>query len=123
MVLVRRSQGSASTHHVPPPSPVSARTSEWIRVLEEAMSGRSHPGSPDAHHNAASGSTTVAPSPCLVLHSLTFPATIDSQHSDLPQRGSSLLADSYDFRPGVAAALAYLAQQRTAGTPRPGGAC
>ncbi|KAG0575269.1 hypothetical protein KC19_VG332000 [Ceratodon purpureus] len=122
MVVNAESKASAPTHLAPQPSPVSARTSEWIRVLDEALSGSTHPCAPNPARLDVSNLDSQARSPSLSSPTLPSSGTIDSEHSSCIPGAASLLADSYDPWPGIEAALAYLAQHRTPGTPRAGGA-
>ncbi|KAG0597504.1 hypothetical protein M758_UG344900 [Ceratodon purpureus] len=81
------------------PSPAhSMQTSEWMKILEDAMSDHSE-GSGSQQHRGAPlhGGTSVA-GINVISFPLTSDATLDSKHSCFPPFGESLLSDSYNYR-------------------------
>ena len=110
-----QSEGSAPTPIGGHPTAESATTSDWLRILEEAMSGVSSFRAPNQIVNAMTASNPSAASPSTLSRTSTFPATIESEYSCFTpwEEGNSF--DSYDCRPGVDAVRAYLAQQRATG--------
>ena len=120
VVAARDSEASAPTHRAPQPSPVSARTSEWLRVLEEAISESSHPGALTLGRNNMCNTDSSANKPSLFPHGSTSSCTMDSEHSCNPPGGAFLQSwDSYDPRPGIEVVRAYLTQQRIPGQCAP----
>ncbi|KAG0595869.1 hypothetical protein M758_UG205100 [Ceratodon purpureus] len=105
-----------------PVSPLqSVRTSEWLRVVEDAMPNSSAELASQLNTAGASGRSAAPPSTTLTSSRSASTAALDSKHSCFPPRGKSDLSDSYDCRENMQEVFAFprTSMVLVSRTPRP----